>query len=214
MSARVHWALVSSEERDSAAEGMARLVEQRERARARVDELEAAQREATAAAEQASVNLVELERRGVSPAGRRAKLEQTLAEAKARAAEPWAERVEGARQRARDAHTEVQRFVAERLDELVENLEADGRIAAQALTDAAEAMLAAYAERERVAREIAETCPLTARVAPGDVSRSKAEPLARAAADLIQGGGEEPPRLLRDPRQPRHGLVPEQVSAA
>lgn len=203
---------MSSEERSTATQAMTRLVEQRERARARVDEIEAEQREATAAAQQASSELVELERKGGRGA-QRSKLEAELAEAKARAAEPWAERIEGTRQRARDAHTEVQRFAAEHLDELVADLEVEGAAAAARLTDAAEAMLAAHTERERIAREIAERCSLVTRVHPDDVSRSKAEALVRAAADLLQAGGEEPPRLLRDPRRPRHGLVPEQVSA-
>jgi hypothetical protein len=84
-----------SDNAPSAAEALAELAQRRGVAQARVDELEREQREATAAAEEASLNLVELERHGVSPGGRRAKLEKTLAEAKARAAEPWAERIAG-----------------------------------------------------------------------------------------------------------------------
>jgi hypothetical protein len=197
----------------SAAERLAELLAERERIRTRVAEVDSQQREATAAAQQASDELIELERKGGRPGAQRSKLEQTLAEARARAAEPWAERIEGARQRARDAHGAVQRFVGEHLTELVESREVNGRIAAQALTDAAQAILAAHAERERVAREIAELCSLVARVSPGDVSYSRAEGLARAAGDLLQAGGEEPPVLQRDPREPRHGLL-EDASAA
>jgi hypothetical protein len=52
-------------------------------------------------------------------------------------------------------------------------------------------------------------------VQPGDVSRSAAEKLAHAAADLLQSGGERPPELLRDPRTPRHaGLAPAESSPA
>jgi uncharacterized coiled-coil DUF342 family protein len=79
----------------STATQMARLVAERDRARDRVDQLEAEAREASAAAQQASADLIEFERQGASPAGRRAKLEQALAEARAKAAEPWAERIAG-----------------------------------------------------------------------------------------------------------------------
>jgi hypothetical protein len=98
--------------------------------------------------------MIQFERRGGRTA-ERAKLERTLAEANARASEPWRERVEGARRAVRDADKERQRFVAEHLTELVETLEADGRIAVADLNTHAEAVLNAYRERERIAAEIA-----------------------------------------------------------
>jgi chromosome segregation ATPase len=98
---------MTSEEHSSATEAMARLVAQRERARARVDELEAEQREASAAAQQASAELVELERKGSRPGAQRSKLEAQLAEAKAKATQPWAERIAGARSRVGDCHADV-----------------------------------------------------------------------------------------------------------
>jgi hypothetical protein len=165
---------------------MARLVAQRDQARTHVDELEAEQREATAAAQQASDALIELERKGGRPGAQRSKLEQTLAEARAKAAEPWAERIAGTRAAVRDAHGEVQTFVAEYLAELIADLEVEGAAAAAKLTAAAETLLQAFTDRERVAREIAEMCSLVARVSPGDVSYSRAEALARAAGDLLQ----------------------------
>ena len=72
--------------------------------------------------------------------------------------------------------------------------------------------MAAYHERERIAREISGLASLAGRVRPGDVSRTRAEQLARAASDLLQAGGEEPPTLDRDPRQPRHGELVEAAS--
>jgi hypothetical protein len=108
---------------------MARLVAQREQARARVDELEAEQREATTAAQQASAELVELERKCARPGAQRSKLETQLAEARAKAGEPWAERIAGARPRVGDRHAEVQAFVSDHLQELVADREAEGAAA-------------------------------------------------------------------------------------
>jgi hypothetical protein len=70
-------------------------------------------------------------------------------------------------------------------------------------------VVAAHAERERIATEISSLAPMVGRVHPGDVSRSKAEALVRSAGDLVMAGGEEPPRLKRDPREPRSGMLPE-----
>src|SRR5262245_65832726 len=97
-------------------EEMARLVEQREQARVRVDAIEAEQREATAAVQRGSEELVALERTD-GPAAQRRKVEAELAAARAKAAEPWDERAAGARARVRDRQVEVQAFVAAHLDE-------------------------------------------------------------------------------------------------
>jgi hypothetical protein len=37
--------------------------------------------------------------------------------------------------------------------------------------------------------------------------------VVRAASELIEQGGEVPPLLQRDPRQPRHGLLTETEAA-
>jgi hypothetical protein len=101
----------------------------------------------------------------------------------------------------------MQAFVSEHLDELVEDLQRDGEVAAAKLTEHAEGIVSALAERERIATEITQLAGMVGRMLPGDVSRTRAEQLAHAAAALIAAGGEEPPRLRRDPRQPRHGGV-------
>jgi hypothetical protein len=112
----------------------------------------------------------------------------------------------------RDTQHQVKVFIAEHLDELVKDLERDGEVAAANLTAAAE--VAAHQERERIAGEIGALVSQVARVRPGDVSFSRSDELVRAASALIQAGGEEPPRLRRDPRLPTHGAIPESASAA
>jgi hypothetical protein len=114
----------------------------------------------------------------------------------------------------RDTQHQVKVFIAEHLDELVKDLERDGEVAAANLTAAAEAVVAAHQERERIAGEIGALVSQVARVRPGDVSFSRSDELVRAASALIQAGGEEPPRLRRDPRLPTHGAIPESASAA
>jgi hypothetical protein len=154
-------------ERDGATEAMARLGERRARAAARIEQLEKEAREAGRALTEARDALVDFERRGGRPA-ERTKLERTLAEAKARAAEPWQERVEGARHALRDVDAEQQRFAGEHLTELVETLEADGRIAATDLNAHAQGVLEAFQRRERIAAEIS---ALASTVGPGPSRR-------------------------------------------
>ena len=176
---------------------LGKLNEKRGRAGARVDALEREARETATAATAASAALAEFERHGGSATKRR-ELERALADARARAAEPWTERIAGARQGVRDADIEVQRFVAENLAELVEVLEAEGRIAADELNAAAEAVVVAFQRREAVAARISSLASMVSRVSPGDVTFPRAEALERAAQALLQRGGEEPPLLRRD----------------
>jgi hypothetical protein len=159
--------------------------------------------------EAARAALIEAERRGGPAAAERAKLEKALVQAEARASERWAERIEGARQAVRDAHADVQRFTAEHLDELVAEKERDGEVAAARVTEYAEALLAAFHERERVAGEIATLVSTVARLHPGDLAFSHAEAAARACQELVESGGETPPVLQRDPREPREGIAVE-----
>ena len=137
----------------TATEGLARLVEQRERANARIGEVEQQARDATFKLGEAREALIAAEREGGGAAARR-KLEQELTTAKARAVDPWAERVEGARRAARDAQHTVQRFVAEHLDELVEYAKAEGQVAAERINTACAEMLAGYQEWSGIAHEI------------------------------------------------------------
>lgn len=90
---------------------MARLIEQREQAQARVDAIDAEQREATAAVQRGSDELVALERAG-GPAAQRRKVEAELAAARAKASEPWGERAAVARARMRDRQAAVKAFAS------------------------------------------------------------------------------------------------------
>jgi hypothetical protein len=183
----------------------ARLIEKREHAAAalaRVDEIEAQARAASQALATASTALVEFERADDGPPAERRRLEKALADAKITAAEPWVERAEGARRRARDGDQAVRSFTVEHLSELVAALEADGAAAASRLNAACEALVAAYGERESVARQIAAVVGQSGGMRPGDVSGSSADGLAREAQRLIQAGGEQGPMLRRD-RYPR-----------
>jgi chromosome segregation ATPase len=200
-----------SGERSTATQAMARLVAERDRARDRVDELEREARTSGERAAAASAALTEFERRG-GRAAERGKLEAELAEARAKAAGPWAERIAGARTRIGDHQAELQRFVGEHLQALVADREAEGEAAAARLTEAAERMLAAHREREQIAGEIAALVSMVGRVHPGEVSRSRAERLANAASALLMEGGEEPPRLRPDWREPRYGAPAESAA--
>jgi hypothetical protein len=99
----------------------------------------------------------------------------------------------------------VQAFTAQHLDELADGLERDGEIAAAKRDRRRRGRDRGAPGAERIAGEIGALVSKIARVRPGDVSFSRADELFRAAADLIQAGGEEPPRLRRDARQPVHG---------
>ncbi len=195
-----------AEEHSTATQAMARLVAERDRARDRVDELEREARFSGERAAAASAALTEFERRG-GRAAERTKLEAELAEARAKAAEPWAERIAGARTRIGDHQAELQRFVGEHLQELVADREAEGEAGAARLTEAAERVLTAHREREQIAGEIAQLCSMVGRVHSTDITHSRGEALARAAGDLVDGGGEVAPKLVRDPRTPVHGSI-------
>jgi hypothetical protein len=196
---------------------LAKLREKQARLAARVSQVEGEQRAATAAVEAARNELVRLERSSalgekVSQTARQ-RAEDALLQARTAGAAPWGERIAGAQEAARQAEQEVRAFIGRRLSELVEALEADGRTAAADLTAHAEGVIAAYERRETIAREISALASMVAPVRPGDVTRTASEQLAAACNALILGGGENPPRLAHDPRQPRYGQVPEQAHA-
>jgi hypothetical protein len=184
----------------------AALAEKRDKAERRIGELEDEQRQAVQAREAARQALIEFERKGGGRRAERNELETQLNDAERHAAERWGERIEGARRAARDARTAVQVFTREHLDELVAAKEQEGELPTSRLVEHAQAILDTYADRERVAGEIAQlvsSAGITIR--PGDVTFSKCEPLAREASRLLSTGGEERPRLRRDPRVPMHG---------
>lgn len=185
-----------------ASEKLAELRTERARVVARVDDLDRQAREATIAAQTASAALIEHERAG-GPAAKRRELEQNLAQAKAKAAEPWLERIEGTRASVPDADRATREFIAAHLDDLLADLHADGQAVAERVNAAAAELVAAFTRRERIAAEISQLASQVARVDPGDVSFSKAEALSREAARFVQLGGETPPELQRDRWQPQ-----------
>jgi hypothetical protein len=101
------------------------------------DRLDADQREATHAVEVAAGKLADLERLSYTPspptAAQHKRAEDELSKARARAAEPWAERRRGASAAVADLDAQVQALVRERFDDLAEGLHAQGAQAAQAV---------------------------------------------------------------------------------
>jgi hypothetical protein len=184
---------------DSATTALTKLEEERSRAASRVSELEREWRAAVEASRVASAELAEVERHGGSATTRHAG-EEKLATAKAKAAEPWAERVEGARAAARDLDRRVRQHLTENLGTVVDRLEQSGEAPAEPVNTAAAALVAAQAEWEHVATQIGSTIAVVALPGPADVSRPRpeAEAAARAAAALLSAGGAEGPRLDRN----------------
>jgi hypothetical protein len=144
-----------------------------------------------------SSRLTEAERAGAAATAVR-KAEEELAAAKAKAAEPWGERAEGARAAARDVERRVRAHVAAHLAELVRALEADGQAAADRVNSAAADLIAAHAEWAAVATQIGQVITMVARPSPGDVTFSRSDEVARAAASLVAAGGENGPTLDRN----------------
>jgi hypothetical protein len=107
----------------------------------------------------------------------------------------------------------VRHFTGQHLEELVEGLQRVGEVGTANVNAAAAALVAAFQEREGIAGEISTLVSSVARLHPGDVAYSRAEQVVRAASELIEQGGEVPPLLQRDPRQPRHGLLTETEAA-
>jgi galactokinase len=176
-------------------------------------ELEAQQLAAAQARQAARQTLVDAERRGARPAELR-KHEQALADAETKPGIVGA-KIEGARAAVVDAQGALAKHTREHLDEFVEAKQREGEAAVERLNELARAISQAYAERERVAQELSALVTTAGiQVRPGDISRSRAEGLARAASELVVAGGEEPPRLTRDPRVPLAGALPESLTAA
>jgi hypothetical protein len=173
------------------------LQEQRTVAAARISDTERAWRNANQQAADASAALAEVERQGGNISKRR-KAEETLAAAKQKAAEPWQERLDGARAAARDVVRELREFAAENLGELVEALEQEGQATADRINAAAAELIAAHAEWEAIAGRIGATITMVSHPGPYHVSRSTAEQTVRAAVALINDGGEQGPVLDRN----------------
>jgi DNA repair exonuclease SbcCD ATPase subunit len=176
---------------------LAKREEERRRAASRVSGIESEWRQAIAASRDASAALAEVERHGRSAAARSA-AEQKLTDARAKADEPWAERVEGARSAARDVDRAYRAHVTAHLGELVEELEERGRDAVVRVNDAAGELAAAITEREAVAEQIRSLISKIARPGVADVRYGAGDELAQAVAAFIRQGGEIPPTLDRN----------------
>jgi chromosome segregation ATPase len=196
----------------SATDALAKLQEDRSRAASRASALERDWRTANEETAQASEALADVERTRGNINTRRS-AEKRLRTAKERAAEPWAERIEGARAATRDIDRRVREHTAANLDELVTAIEAKGLAAAARLNAAAADLLAAAAAWESAAAELGSTLARVSRPGPLDVSRPQAEQATRAVAALIAAGGEEGPMLARD-REPWDRLLGLQEATA
>ena len=120
-----------------------------------------------------------------------------------------AERQLGVRRGVADVDREVAGYVVTNFDALRAGLDDQARAAAQAVDDAAGALLSAYERREDVARRMSALASAIHPVSPGDVAFSRAEAAARAADALLTSGGEAAPALRHDPRQPVGGMLAE-----
>src|SRR5262249_14383973 len=137
--------------------------------------------------------LTQAERAG----GNAAKLEAALATARSRASEPWGERIAGAQAATRDADRLIREHISANFAALLDVDEADGRIAAELVNQKAQELVDAVNGGEGTGSRMGLTIAQVRRPGPGDVTRSRADEAARAAARLLAEGGEEPPRLDR-----------------
>jgi hypothetical protein len=183
------------------------LQERRSGATARLAEVEAEARTSALAAQQASEALIAHEREGGSATKRR-ELERALADARAKAGEPWAERRQAAALAVEDARVALSAYAQEHADELLEDVAVRGRAAAAAVDAAAQAVRDAYALRQQVEAETFALLALAgSRNRPGDVRSTRAEAIAAECERLLMQGGEAWPEVLARPGQPRHPVA-------
>ena len=184
--------------RSTANAELAKLQTQRSRAASRIAGLESQWRDAVEASRLASGALTELERNGGSATSCHA-AEEKLADAKQLAGEPWAERISGAKAAARDVDRRYREHIAEHLGELLDELEADRRVAAERVNAAAADLNSAHVAWQNAATEISATIALVGQLSTADVRRSRpeADEAARAAIALVGVGGERGPQLDR-----------------
>jgi chromosome segregation ATPase len=179
---------------------LARLIDSRAELEAKLDTLDGEQQHAGEQVARLSAELVALERRGlegeeVTPAASR-KAEDALAKAKVANAAPWGERRQALREAIAGHSGRVQRFVAEHFGELVEEVEAAGKEAADDVDAAAEALVTAWRKRDTASQRL-DALLATVRGASrfGDVTLSRSEPVTREAEKLLAGGGEVAPTV-------------------
>jgi hypothetical protein len=164
----------------------------------RVRDVEAERAAAVRAAHEASARLTALERRraageDVDDATRR-KAEKALLTARGRAEAPWAERLAGAREAARQADHAARRFAAENYVELAAEIAEDARQAAVVVDDALRGVMAARIDREAVAQRGDRLIALAAeRSRPGLIPISRIGQAAIECEAVLTAGGERAP---------------------
>jgi hypothetical protein len=176
-----------------------RLLEHRQQLSSKVDELERRQRSTNETANEASVALAELECRALSgekvSAQQRRQAEDALVRAREEVAQPWAERLAGARRAVQDADSAVRAYVAENLDVLVSELHEDAEAAAREVNGTAERFISATHERARVDRGLTALVALVRHMRPGDVTRAQSDEAVREVTRFLERGGETAPTL-------------------
>jgi hypothetical protein len=181
-----------------AVERMAELVSEREKANSRLRDTEREQRSAREELRAARHELAESVRRGGGRPAERKALEEKLARAEARAAEPWAPRLEGLRLAIRDADARVREHVQAHLPELVAPLEERGDEIAARMSDAASTIVEGHQEWWAVSREISALWAMVTTPRRGDTADGNAEKLVQEASAALSRGIAPPALLRRD----------------
>ena len=104
----------------------------------------------------------------------------------------------------RDADRRLAPFVGENLDALLAELTEEGAATAASVDAACHALVSAFHGRQQVESRLTALCALVRTPRVGDVGRTRAEQVVREAGKLLEAGGEMPPALRADPRQPRY----------
>lgn len=132
------------------------------------------------------------------PAKSRSEVEHRLAEAEARRAEPWQERLDGAAQALAEADQEVMAFAADHIDELIADAEQQVAPAVARMNAMAVELANTITECHHASARITEVLHLGGfRVRPGAVGRLTTDELAQALAAFNLGGGQAEVRLDR-----------------
>jgi hypothetical protein len=186
--------------RSEAAVELGRLIGDRAALEAKLDQLDAAQQHAGEEVARLSSELVDLEKRGLEgeqvSSARRSKAEDALTRARVANAAPWAERRSAIEQAIGEHRGRVQAYVGANFGALVEEVEADGKMAAEAVDAAAEKLVEAYYERDRAAKRLDALLAVTRGASRfGDVALARSEPSVREAEKLLAEGGEVAPRV-------------------
>jgi hypothetical protein len=184
-----------------AAAGLNALVGDYQRVAGELRDAEHAATFASREQQQASESLADLERRRargepVSDAERK-RAEKALADARARAAEPWAERRRGLASAVRDMEGQLQRYVSEHWDELAGELAERAEEVKVRVDSALQSVLDVYAERQRVAQHATVLLGQVQQPRPNSVPYTKLQGVAREIGAVLLAGGEVAPVATR-----------------